>query len=260
MSWKGSGDFRAGSKPPSKPAPASTSAPVSAGRGPSSIWDAGGAGGPSLMALIIAACVVGLVGLGLAAAFGGTLGTAATPSAPAAAQPTAAPAVAPTAAPAAAQPTAASAAAPAAGGAAAIPTEPLGPALATGTGEALSEGSNGEQLAFENTSLTVPNGLVTLTFKNNSSAVQHNWVLVDGGDDVATTVDAAATKASSAARNPAAAVPPADTPGLLVATQQLNPGEEVTVTFETPGPGTYTFLCTFPGHYLAGMKGTLTVE
>ncbi|HEU5090712.1 MAG TPA: plastocyanin/azurin family copper-binding protein, partial [Roseiflexaceae bacterium] len=32
------------------------------------------------------------------------------------------------------------------------------------------------------------------------------------------------------------------------------------VTFKAPAPGTYTFLCTYPGHYAAGMKGTLTVE
>lgn len=258
MSWKGSGDFRAGSQPPKPAAPASSSAGKPArtygGSGPTSIWDAGGAGGPSLQVLIIACIVVGLVGLGLAAAFGGTLGTGGQVASQPVAQPTQRPQVQPTAPP-AAQPTAAPS-----GGAVAIPTAPLGPALATGSGQALASGSAGEQLAFDNTSLTVPNGLVTLTFKNNSSAVQHNWVLVDGGDDVAAAVNDAALKQSSAARNPAAAVPSADTPGLLVATQQLNPGEEVTFTFQTPGPGTYKFLCTFPGHYQAGMAGDLTVN
>lgn len=241
MSWKGSGGFR----------PRTRSS--ASGRGASSIWDAGSAGGPPLLALIVACVVAGVVALGLALAFSGGMGTASAPAAPAAVQPTAAPAQ-PTAAP-AAQPTAA----PAAGGAA-IPTEPVGPALAEGEGEGVSEGSAGEQLAFENVDLSVPNGLVTLTFQNNSSAVQHNWVLVDGGDDVAAAVNDAALQLSSAARNPAAAVPPADTEGLLVATQLISPGDAVTVTFETPGPGTYTFLCTFPGHYQAGMVGQLTVE
>ena len=33
------------------------------------------------------------------------------------------------------------------------------------------------------------------------------------------------------------------------------------VTFKAPtAPGTYTFLCSFPGHFLAGMKGTLVVK
>jgi uncharacterized cupredoxin-like copper-binding protein len=247
MSWKGSGSFRGGS---------GSSRPSSSG-GPSSIWDAGSAGGPSLLALIIAACVTGVVMLFLAIAFGGAWGqqTAAPAQPAAAAQPTARPAA--TAAPAAAaQPTAA----PAAGGAAAIPTAPIGPALASGTGEAVSLESEGDTTRFRVGEITVPNGLVTLTFANTGIAVQHNWVLVDGGDDVAAAANDAAAAAAASARNAAAAVPPADTPGLLVATQQLNPGESVEVTFETPGPGTYTFLCTFPGHYAGGMVGQLIVE
>ncbi|HMQ29993.1 MAG TPA: plastocyanin/azurin family copper-binding protein [Chloroflexaceae bacterium] len=244
MSWRPSG----GSTPPSRP----PSAPRSSGGPP--LVD------PSLQVLIIATLVLGLVGLGLAAAFGGTLGQ----GGQAAGQPAqqAQPAVLPTAplvataAPAAAaQPTAA----PAAGGAT-IPTEPLGPALASGSGEAVTVGSDGDLLAFDQTEITVPEGLVTLTFANNATAVQHNWVLVDGGDDVASAVNDAAQAQVAATRNAAGAVPPADTPGLLVATQMLNAGESAEVTFETPGPGSYQFICTFPGHYLAGMEGTLIVE
>jgi uncharacterized cupredoxin-like copper-binding protein len=33
------------------------------------------------------------------------------------------------------------------------------------------------------------------------------------------------------------------------------------VTFTVPKkPGVYTFICTFPGHFAGGMKGTLTVK
>ena len=43
--------------------------------------------------------------------------------------------------------------------------------------------------------------------------------------------------------------------------QARRPGETVEVTFDAPkAPGVYTFICTFPGHFLAGMKGTLTVK
>ena len=39
------------------------------------------------------------------------------------------------------------------------------------------------------------------------------------------------------------------------------PGERVQVTFTVPEtPGDYPFLCTFAGHYQAGMKGTLIVR
>jgi len=38
-------------------------------------------------------------------------------------------------------------------------------------------------------------------------------------------------------------------------------GETVEVTFNAPKePGEYLYICTFPGHYLAGMKGTLVVK
>jgi azurin len=38
-------------------------------------------------------------------------------------------------------------------------------------------------------------------------------------------------------------------------------GETVEVTFKAPmKPGTYPYLCTFPGHYAVGMKGELVVK
>jgi len=38
-------------------------------------------------------------------------------------------------------------------------------------------------------------------------------------------------------------------------------GETVKVTFTAPKePGEYLYICTFPGHYLAGMKGILVVK
>ena len=40
----------------------------------------------------------------------------------------------------------------------------------------------------------------------------------------------------------------------------LNPGENGTATVPALPAGTYTFLCTVPGHYAAGMKGTLTIK
>ena len=240
MSWKGSGNFRSAGQ-------------RAGGSGPGSIWEGGSAGGPPLLPLIIATCVIGVVALALAIALSGLSRTASAPAAPVA-QPTAASAAQPTAA-SAAQPTAAPAA-----GAAAIPTEAVGPALATGSGEAASLGSDGELLAFDQISLSVPSGLVTLNFVNNSSAVQHNWVLVEGDATVAAAVNDAAQQQSSAARNAAAAVPLADTPGLLVGTPMVDPGASYSVTFETHGPGTYIYICTFPGHYIAGMVGELVVN
>nr|1OV8_A Chain A, Auracyanin B [Chloroflexus aurantiacus]1OV8_B Chain B, Auracyanin B [Chloroflexus aurantiacus]1OV8_C Chain C, Auracyanin B [Chloroflexus aurantiacus]1OV8_D Chain D, Auracyanin B [Chloroflexus aurantiacus]1QHQ_A Chain A, PROTEIN (AURACYANIN) [Chloroflexus aurantiacus] len=113
-----------------------------------------------------------------------------------------------------------------------------------------------DALAFAQTSLSLPaNTVVRLDFVNqNNLGVQHNWVLVNGGDDVAAAVNTAAQNNADALF-----VPPPDTPNALAWTAMLNAGESGSVTFRTPAPGTYLYICTFPGHYLAGMKGTLTV-
>ncbi len=47
---------------------------------------------------------------------------------------------------------------------------------------------------------------------------------------------------------------------VIAKTALAGPGERVQVTFTVPTtPGEYPFLCTFAGHYQAGMKGTLIV-
>lgn len=48
---------------------------------------------------------------------------------------------------------------------------------------------------------------------------------------------------------------------ILASTKLAGGGETVKVTFNAPKePGEYLYLCTFPGHYLAGMKGILVVK
>lgn len=132
------------------------------------------------------------------------------------------------------------------------PSEPM-PIVDSGT--ELSLGVSTEDSNWFNTeTLTAPaNEEISLTFHNDSGLLRHNWVLVDGGDDVATAVNAAGIEAGPES----AYLPESDQ--FVVATQLLDPGESDTVAFTLP-PGTYTFICTFPGHYDQGMKGILTVE
>jgi azurin len=48
---------------------------------------------------------------------------------------------------------------------------------------------------------------------------------------------------------------------ILALTEMAAGGQEVTVTFKAPAkPGTYPYVCTFPGHFFAGMKGSLIVK
>lgn len=211
-----------------------------------SVFEGGSAGGPSLPVFIGAALlaglvlVIGVVGFNLAGGVPAAPPVAVQPTA-AAPQPTAAPA--PTEAPAEA------------------------PAAAAGGGSAVEEGTAEVELellpepaalAFATTELTAPaDTLVTLTFVNqNDLGVQHNWVLVDGDAAIAEVVNAAA--GGNAAE---LFVPPAGTEGGLAWTPMLNAGDTGSVTFRTPADaGTYLYICTFPGHYVAGMIGDFVVE
>jgi azurin len=48
---------------------------------------------------------------------------------------------------------------------------------------------------------------------------------------------------------------------ILASTGLAGGGETVEVTFTVPKePGEYVYLCTFPGHYVGGMKGKLIVK
>ena len=126
---------------------------------------------------------------------------------------------------------------------------------AAGGGANLNISTAGEALQFAPAALSATAGQpAKVTFKNGSAAQKHNWVLVKGGDDVAQKVDDA-----GAAAGEAAGYIPTD-PNIVSSVKLLNGAETGSASFTAPAAGTYTFLCTFPGHYVAGMKGTLTVK
>jgi uncharacterized cupredoxin-like copper-binding protein len=121
---------------------------------------------------------------------------------------------------------------------------------------AIEIGTDGENLAYSTVALTAKAGeKVTLTFKNNSTAQSHNLIIVNGGDDAATAVDEAAAEAGDAA-----GYVPADASTMIAHTALLAPGGSETIEFTAPAAGSYTFVCTYPGHYGGGMKGVLTVN
>jgi azurin len=114
--------------------------------------------------------------------------------------------------------------------------------------------SDGENLAFDKKTLTAaPGQQVTVKFKNNSAAQQHNWVLVKGGDAAAKAIADGGITAGAAAD-----FLPADKANVLAHTKVANGGETVEIGFTAPEAGTYQYICTVPGHYPL-MVGTLTV-
>jgi azurin len=86
-------------------------------------------------------------------------------------------------------------------------------------------------------------------------AMAHNFVLLKLG---AKQIDFA--NAAAMARE-TDFIPPAMKDQVLAATTIAGAGETVEITFKVPAaPGSYPYLCTFPGHFAAGMRGTLVVK
>ena len=87
-------------------------------------------------------------------------------------------------------------------------------------------------------------------------AMAHNWVLLKAGVNAQTFAND--SMMAGPAANYIAAARKAD---VLAATTLVGAGETAEITFKAPtAPGTYTFICSFPGHFAAGMKGTLVVK
>ena len=101
----------------------------------------------------------------------------------------------------------------------------------------------------------------TLTIKLTSKgtlpkeAMAHNFVLLVKGtnpDDFA--MQSAMAKATDY-------IPEKLKDKIIAHSKLAGPGETVEVTFKVPAaPGSYMYLCSFAGHYAAGMKGTLVVQ
>ena len=88
-----------------------------------------------------------------------------------------------------------------------------------------------------------------------ASQMAHNFVLLNPTADKATFVMMAAMARDSGY------MPPALQRDVLASTDLAAAGQTVEVTFKAPAqPGSYPYLCSFPGHYNGGMTGTLIVK
>lgn len=118
-----------------------------------------------------------------------------------------------------------------------------------------------DNLRFSEEVITVqPGETVTIKLVNNSKipaiAMSHNWVLLKAGIDVH-AFDKAALKAGKDNDY----LPKGMDDQIIAHTGLVGGGESDTVTFTAPKtPGEYEYICTFPGHFAAGMKGKLVVK
>jgi len=119
----------------------------------------------------------------------------------------------------------------------------------------------GDDMKYDVMSITAKPGetlrvQLVSTGKIPKFAMAHNFILLKAGTDAKAFAD----KAMQA--TPDSSYIPAALKGQVLAfTALAGPGESVEVTFTAPSaPGKYEYICTFPGHFAAGMKGVLTVK
>lgn len=114
-----------------------------------------------------------------------------------------------------------------------------------------------DDMKYDNTAFTVKaNQEITLNFTNAGTlpieSMGHNVVVLEPGTDVAEFANAS-VKAKDTDY-----ISDLYVTDIIAHTKILGPGESETIKF-TLKPGTYTFVCTFPGHW-AQMQGTITAE
>jgi azurin len=86
-------------------------------------------------------------------------------------------------------------------------------------------------------------------------AMAHNVVVLKAGAKQIDFVNAASLARTTDF------IPPDMKDQVLAATTLAGPGETVEVTFKVPAAaGSYPYVCTFPGHFAAGMRGTIVAK
>lgn len=98
---------------------------------------------------------------------------------------------------------------------------------------------------------------VKLTLKHvgvmPKAAMGHNLVILKPG------IEAAAFAAAAAAAFQEEYFPAASADQTIAHTKLIGGGESTSIEFEAPAAGSYTFICTYPGHWGA-MRGEMIVE
>jgi azurin len=134
------------------------------------------------------------------------------------------------------------------------------PAAATTSGPKVFELTANDTMKYNLTRLEVAAGdEVTLTLTNVGSmpkqSMAHNWILLKPGSDPEAFANAAVTHMADGY------FPTELADEVIAHTKLLGPRQSDTITFKAPTePGEYTYLCTFPGHFVSGMHGVLVVH
>ena len=120
--------------------------------------------------------------------------------------------------------------------------------------------TGGDNMKYDKATVAArPGETLHVVLKNTGTmpkaAAAHNFVLLKAGTD-----QVAFTNAAFNARE-TDFIPPQMKDAVITSTALAGPGETVETTFKVPAkPGRYAFLCSFPGHFGLGMRGTLVVK
>jgi azurin len=131
---------------------------------------------------------------------------------------------------------------------------PAAPAVAT------LELTANDAMKFSVTRFEVAAGQdVKLVFTNMGTmpkvAMGHNVVVLKKGADVKAFADAAVAAAATDY------IPASKADQIVAHTKMLGPKQTDEITFKAPTePGEYPFICSFPAHFLSGMKGVIVVK
>ena len=85
-------------------------------------------------------------------------------------------------------------------------------------------------------------------------AMAHNVVVLKAGAKQADFANAAALARATDY------IPTEMKDQVIGASTMAGPGETVEVTVKIPAAGTYPYICTFPGHFAAGMRGSIVAK
>jgi len=101
-------------------------------------------------------------------------------------------------------------------------------------------------ILFEPAEITVPAGAAIALDLQNEGVLEHQWVVLEAGTEVTSEDDL-----------------PDDAEILAWEStywgEELLGGQNAGHTFTAPAAGSYQIVCSMPGHFTAGMVGTLTV-
>lgn len=118
----------------------------------------------------------------------------------------------------------------------------------------------GDNMKFDTTEIAAkPGEMLRVVLKNTGTmpkiAMGHNFVLLKLKVD-----QLEFTKAAFNARE-TEFIPPSMKTAVIAHTALSGPGESMETTFKVPAvAGRYPYLCSFPGHFALGMRGTLIVK